>query len=189
MLAARSYALARYGSGSQRASCRCHVDDGNGPYIDQTFVGNGKVAGVGGAFWKKAVLSTLTSSTTGKAILSAGRPIAAYYFSASGGRTQASQYVWVSAIPWAVSVDDHWSMDPSVPWSHWTPRVRSQAQVAAAFGLANVARIDLSDRLPSGAVRTAKAWSTTGVAAVLRGESLRSKLALPSTWVSRISWS
>ena len=189
VLAARSYALARYGTGTQRAACRCHVDDGGGPYYDQTFVGNGKVAGTGGGNWKAAVDSTITSATTGKAILSAGRPIAAYYFAASGGRTQSAQDVWVSSVPWATSVDDHWSMDPSVPWSHWTPRVRSQAELAAAFGLKNVARIDLSDRLPSGAVRTAKAWSTKGAVAVIRGETLRSTLSLPSTWVSRISWS
>jgi SpoIID/LytB domain protein len=189
VLAARSYALARYGTGSQRAACRCHVDDGNGPYSDQTFVGYGKVSGAGGANWTAAVRSTIVTATTGKAILSGGKPIAAYYFSASGGRTQASQNVWTSAIPWATSVDDHWSMDPSVPWSRWTPRVRTQAQLAAAFALPNVARIDLSDRLPSGAVRTAKAWATTGATSVIRGSTLRSKLSLPSTWVSRISWS
>ncbi len=185
VLASRSYALARYASGL-RAGCRCHVDDGGGPYWDQTFVGNGKVAGAGGANWRAAVASTLVTATTGKAILSGGRPITAFYFAASGGRTQASQNVWVSALPYAASVDDHWSMDPSVPWSRWTPRVRSQALVAAAFGLPNVVRVDVSKKLPSGAVSTATAWSSSGTSSTIRGETLRSKLSLPSTWVSRI---
>ena len=125
-------------------------------------MGNGKVAGAGGANWRAAVASTLVTATTGKAILSGGRPITAFYFAASGGRTQASQNVWVSALPYAASVDDHWSMDPSVPWSRWTPRVRSQALVAAAFGLPNVVRVDVSKKLPSGAVSTATAWSSSG---------------------------
>jgi SpoIID/LytB domain protein len=185
VLAARSYGLAKYGSGGLRSSCRCQVDDGGGPYYDQTFVGWSKESAAGGGYWRAAVTSTLPTPTTGLAILSAGRPITAFYFSASGGATQASQDVWVSALPYAQTVDDHWSLDPSVPWSHWIPRVRTQAVVAAAFRLADVVRIDLSDRYASGGVRTAVAWSSSGATAVLGGETFRARLSLPSTWVWR----
>ncbi len=185
VLAARSYALARYGTGTARSACRCHVDNGRGPYHDQTFVGWSKESGPSGGNWRSAVLSTLVSSTKANAVLSAGKPITAFYFSASGGATQASQDVWFAALPYAASVDDHWSLDPSVPWSSWVPRVRTQAQVAAAFGLRNVVRIDLSSRTAAGGVRNAVAWSSTGVSATIRGEVLRSRLALPSTWVWR----
>jgi hypothetical protein len=63
--------------------------------------------------------------------------------------------------------------------------VKTQAQVAAAFGLPNVVRIDLSARTAGGGVKTAVAYSSTGGSASLKGESLRTKLALPSTWVWR----
>ena len=187
VLAARSFALARYGVGKVRSACRCHVDDGGGPYIDQTFAGWAKESGSSGKYWRAAVASTWSSATTGLVIRSAGKPITAFYFAASGGRTQASQDVWFTALPYASTVEDRWSTAASVPWSTWIPRVRTQAQVAAAFGLSNVARIDLGDRFPSGAVRTAKAWSSTGVLATVRGDVLRSRLGLPSTWVSKVT--
>jgi SpoIID/LytB domain protein len=185
VLAARTYALSRYGTGGLRAACRCQVDDGGGPYFDQTFAGYVKESSTGGALWRAAVAASSTTATTGQAILSGGKPITAFYFSASGGATQASQEVWVSSLSYAQSVDDHWSLDPAVPWSQWTPRVYTQARIASAFGLPDVVRIDLSDRTTGGGVRTAVAYSSTGATASMRGETLRTTLALPSTWVSR----
>ena len=185
VLASRTYALARYGSGTARALCACHVDDGGGPYYDQVFAGWVKESGASGTLWRAAVTSTLTNSTTALAILSGGKPITAYYFAASGGATQNSQDVWVSSLAYAKSIDDHWSLDPSVPWSTWLPRLRTQAAVALAFGLADVVRIDLSSRTVAGGVSTATAWSSSGASASIRGETLRSRLSLPSTWVWR----
>jgi SpoIID/LytB domain protein len=187
VLAARSYALVRYGTGGMRAACRCQVDSGHGPYYDQTFVGWTKESSAGGASWRAAVVATLASPTTGNAILSAGKPITAFYFAASGGRTQSSQEVWVATLPYAQSVPDPWSMAAPNPWRAWIPRVRTQAQVAVAFGLPDVVRIDLSSRTAGGGVKVAIASSSTGASASLTGESLRTKLGLPSTWVWRAS--
>jgi stage II sporulation protein D len=184
VLASRSYALATIAAG-QRSACRCHVDGGKGPYYDQTFLGYLKETSAGGGLWRAAVASTLSSATTGEAILYAGKAIKAFYFAASGGATRASSDVWGGALPYAVSVDDHWSLDPSDPWSAWTPRVRTQAQVAAAFGLPNVVRIDLSSRQDSGALRTAVAWSSSGASASISGSSFASRMSLPALWVWR----
>jgi SpoIID/LytB domain protein len=185
LLAARSYTLVHYGTGVVRPDCRCQVDDGNGPYRDLAFVGYARESGPSGALWRAAVRSTAVTTTTGRAVISRGRPIAAYSFAASGGATQGSQDVWATSLPYAQSVDDHWSLDPSVPWATWRPQVRTQVQLAAAFGLTDVVRVDLSARTTAGGVRTATAWSSRGVAATIRGELLRSRLALPSTWVWR----
>ena len=185
VLAARSYALVRYGTGSMRAACRCQVDSGHGPYYDQTFVGWLKESSTGGAAGGQAVTATLATATTGKAIISGGKPITAFYFAASGGRTQSSQEVWVATLPYAQSVTDPWSMAAPNPWRAWTPRVRTQAQVAAAFGLSNVVRLDLSARTTGGGVKTAIAYSSSGASASLKGETLRTRLTLPSTWVWR----
>jgi SpoIID/LytB domain protein len=185
VLASRSYALSRFGAGGVRAACRCQVDSGQGPYYDQTFRGWVKESGPSGSAWRAAVTSTFAGPTTGLAVLYNGAAIPAYYFSSSGGATQSSQDVWVATLPYAQSVDDHWSMDPSVPSSSWAPQVRTQAQVAAAFGLADVVRIDLSSRTVAGGVKLATAWSSTGATASIRGETMRSKLGFPSTWVWR----
>jgi len=159
ILASRSYALNHITS--LRSACLCNVDDGGGPYYDQTFAGWIKEADAWGKFWRAAVAATAVTPTTGETILAAGKPIAAFYFSASGGQTQASQDVWGGTLSYAASVDDHWSLDPSVPWSKWIPRLRTQAQVAAAFGLSDVVRIDLTSRCVSGAVKSATAWSSS----------------------------
>jgi SpoIID/LytB domain protein len=184
VLAARTYAVAKLDAGL-RSECRCHVDDGGGPYYDQTYVGWSKESDAYGSAWVAAVGASATSATTGQVITSKGKPITAFYYAASGGRTQNSEEVWVAALPYARSVDDRWSLDPSVPWSQWLPRDRSQAQVSAAFGLPNVVRIDLSSRTAGGGVKVARAWSSTGAGASITGEQLRSRLALPSTWVWR----
>ena len=192
VLAARSYVLSK--AGTLRSACLCHVDDGGGPYFDQTFAGWIKESGALGQNWRDAVSATYANTTVngktvlrGKAILSGGKPIAAFYYAASGGRTQSSADVWGGVLPWAQSVDDHWSLDESVPWSQWIPRERTQAQVAAAFGLPDVMRIDLSARTAGDGVRTAIAWSSSGASATISGESLRSRLTLPGTWVSRVA--
>ncbi|HET8969589.1 MAG TPA: SpoIID/LytB domain-containing protein [Candidatus Nanopelagicales bacterium] len=181
VLASRSYALSKYGSGKVRAACRCHMDDGGGPYYDQTFVGYQP-----GKAWRAAVKATDTSASTGLAVLYGGKAITAFYTSSTGGRTQASKDVWGGDLPYAQSVDDHWSLDPTVsPWAVWSPRVRSQAQLAAAFGLPDVLTLDLSDRTVAGALAHARATSTTGRSATITGASFASRLGLPSRWVWR----
>jgi SpoIID/LytB domain protein len=184
VLAARTYAVAKLDAGV-RSECRCHVDDGGGPYYDQTYAGWSKESDAYGSAWVAAVGASATGPTTGQVITSKGKVITAFYYAASGGRTQNSEEVWVAALPYARSVDDRWSLDPSVPWSQWLPRQRTQAQVAVAFGLRNVVRIDLSSRTAGDGVKVARAWSSTGAAASITGEQLRSRLALPSTWVWR----
>jgi SpoIID/LytB domain protein len=190
VLAARSYALVK--NRTLRAACLCNVDDGGGPYYDQTFVGWSKESGTGGAAWRAAVNATLhtttsgtTSVTKGDAILYNGAVIQAFYYASSGGRTQSSQEVWVATLPYLQSVSDPYSLRSAVPYSSWAPRERTQAQVASAFGLKDVVRIDLSSRTAGGGVKSAVAYSSAGATATLTGESLRTRLSLPATWVWR----
>jgi hypothetical protein len=111
-------------------------------------------------------------------------PAQTFFFSSTGGRTQNSEDVWSSKVSYLRSVDDRWSVDRKNNPSNasWGPRVRTQQQVAAAFGLADVVRIDLSDRYASGAVRLAKAWSSRGTYAELAGIRLVTRLSLTSRW-------
>lgn len=182
VVASRSYALVKYAAGI-RSACYCHV---YGTTADQVFAGWAKETGSYGAQWVAAVTATEPTATTGWAALYGGKPVQAYYFSSSGGRTQNSEDVWVSVLPWARSVDDHWSLDPAVnpTYAGWGVD-RTQAQVAAAFGLADVVKISLASRTAGGGVATATAWSSAGPSASVSGETLRSRLTLPATWLHR----
>ena len=184
IIAARSYALSKLGT--LRDSCRCNVDDGSGPYYDQTFIGYAEETGMDGSAWQAAVRATAATPTTGQAVLYAGQPISAFYTSATGGRTQSSKDVWGGSLPWAVSVDDHWSLDPTVTgWAVWDPRVRSQATLAGIFGLPNVVSLDLSNRLVSNALANATATSSTGQKVTIRGYTFAHGMGLPSLWMWR----
>ena len=188
-IAARSYALARYGTGTMRRACRCNIDSGHGPYWDQAFVGYSKEAAVGGGLWRAAIAATEATPTTGAAILYRGKPVKAFYSAATGGSTQNSEDAWGGVLPWARSVDDHWSLDPKVNpgWSAWNPRQRTQAQMAAAFGLSNVVKVQITARYVSGAIRALTAWSSAGSRAVISGGQMQSRLRLPSSYVMRIT--
>lgn len=182
-IAARSYALAHLAT--TRANCRCNVDNGSGGYSDQTYVGYGRETGYQGSRWKAAVTATQASASAGLAVLYAGSPISAFYFSSSGGRTQNSEDVWGGYLPWARSVDDHWASDPKYNnsgFANWS-RTKTGSEVAAAFGLPDVARIDLSNRYVSGAVRKATGYSASGQASTISGSSFVARLGLTSAWV------
>ncbi len=181
-IAARSYALTRK---SIRSSCRCQSDDGSGPFYDQTFAGWSRVISPMGKRWRAAVSATASSPTTGLTLMYRGQPITAFYFSSSGGRTSNSEDVWGAALPWARSVDDHWSVNPkyndsgSAAWR----TTRSRAALANAFGLPDVARVVVTSRYASMAVKTARAYSSAGAKKSLSGQALASRLGLRSTWV------
>ncbi len=182
VLAARSYALAKYATGV-RSECRCHVDDGGGPYYDQTFVGDAKTSGPSGSAWTAAVRATVASASTGNAVLYRGSPITAFYSSSSGGRTQASKDVWGGDLPWAQSVDDHWSLDPAInPNASWQVS-ESQARLAKLFGLPDVVAVDISDRTAGNALRTASATSSAGATRTISGPQFAAGLGLKSRWV------
>ena len=66
-------------------------------------------------------------------------------------------------LPYAQSVDDPWSLDPRVsPWAKWEPRVRTQAQLAAAFGMRDVVALDLTNRTTGDALATVTATDSVG---------------------------
>lgn len=181
-IAARSYALTRK---SIRSSCRCQSDDGSGPFYDQTFAGWSRVISPMGKRWRAAVTATASSPTTGLTLMYRGNPITAFYFSSSGGRTSNSEDVWGGFLPWARSVDDHWSVNPkyndsgSAAWK----TTRSRAALAGAFGLPDVARVVVTARYASTAAKTVRAYSAAGAKKSISGQALASRLGLRSTWV------
>lgn len=186
VIASRSYALAKVASGV-RNSCLCHMDDGDGPFYDQTFRGYGVETGVGGTNWRKAVDST-RSGGQGLAATYEGSPIPAFYTAATGGKTSSAQEVWGgSNYPWAATVDDHWSLEaPGNPYLRWTVPF-TQARAQEIFGLDDIMTVSVTKTLASGAAKEVTARNLDGQRSSISGSALRSALSMRSTYVTAIT--
>ncbi|MBK9738003.1 MAG: SpoIID/LytB domain-containing protein [Actinobacteria bacterium] len=184
VLAARSYALSKVARGV-RQGCSCHMDDGGGPYYDQTFTGWGKASAAQGQNWVDAVNATIASETTGLAVLFDGKPISAFYSASSGGATQSVKDVWGGDLPYAVSVPDPYMQVDANPYRSWTVEV-SQSQMAKVFGVGAVVKVEVTERLTSGAIRTVSGTAADGSVVTRSGGQFQSALGLRSYYVLTI---
>ncbi len=184
VMASRTYAISKIDSGV-RQSCSCHVDDGGGPYADQTFTGWGKASAAMGERWVAAVDATKTSDTTGNAILYNGKAIRAFYSASSGGATQDVRDVWGGELPYVVSVPDPWMKNPDNPDASWQVIV-PQAKMAALFGVPAVTSVDVIQRDTSGAVKAVSATLPDGQTVSRTGPQFAGGLGLKSRYVNTI---
>ena len=183
-IASRSFALSKMGS--IKASCDCHLYS---HIADQNFVGFTKEAEARyGKIWREAVLRTIIDTSTGLAILSKGKPIQAYFFSSSGGATQTTADAWGGFTSYTQSVTDTASVDVKLNprFASWKASTTQQL-AATAFGLPNVASIEILSRNNAGAVTWVKGTTTDGVSKILRGDTFRSRVKLPSPWFTPVS--
>jgi SpoIID/LytB domain protein len=183
-IAARSYALSKMGT--IKPACDCNVYD---HIVDQNFVGFSKESEARfGQIWRAAVLRTLVDTSTGLAILSKGKPIQAYYFSSSGGATQSSADAWGGFTAYTHSVADTASVLTSLNprYASWSATA-TQALVSRAFGLPDVASLEILSRNSAGAVTWIKGISTNGVSMVIRGDTFRSRTKIPSPWFTPVA--
>jgi len=176
-IAARTYALYNRPA-TLRAACDCHLYD---EVTHQKFIGWKQEQHKA---WRDAVDATVAAASRGQVQTYNGALIEALYSSSSGGRTQNSEDQFTSRVPYLRSVNDAWSTRASNPNRAWTA-TSNRAAVASAFGLPDVASLDLSRRTQAGAVGTAVATSSTGRTATLNGNQLRSRLGLRSSYVQR----
>ena len=173
-IASRTYAFAK--SFKIRPACDCHL---YGSISDQTFAGYSKESEPKfGELWKAAV-----NRTAGSIITYAGAPITAYFTSSSGGATETSEHAWGTATPYTVSVPDSASVDSALNprFATWSREI-SQEVIAQAFMLPDVVSLNVLSLNPAGTVATIAATSSTGLTAILRGETFRSRSKLPSAW-------
>ncbi|MDH4147783.1 MAG: SpoIID/LytB domain-containing protein [Acidimicrobiia bacterium] len=148
-LAARSYAAEKIQrSGLERASCTCSLLGSQG---DQVYAGYEKEIGLGGSRWVAAVVRT-----SDRVVTYDGRPIQAFYSSSNGGYTEASEYGFVTALPYLQAFPDPY--DAESPDSRWV-RDYDQDQLSRWLARANdtnvgtVQRITIAQPLsPSGRV-------------------------------------
>jgi SpoIID/LytB domain protein len=178
-IASRTYALNK--AGIYRASCDCDL---YGEISDQSFLGYAKETEKGwGQFWKAAV-----SNTAGLTITQLGKPIAAYFTSSSGGLTETAVNAWGGEKGYTQTVADPASVDPLInPRFYQWDRTITQASVAKAFVLPDVVALEIVSKNTSGTVAMIRATSSTGVVKSLRGETFRSRTAIPSAYFDLVS--
>ncbi len=183
-IAARSYALSKIGT--IKPACDCHVYSHIG---DQNFVGFSKEAEPKiGKLWKAAVVRTNVDTFTSLAILSKGKPIQAYYSSSSGGATQTTLDAWGTATAYTQSVADLASIDPknNPRFAKWNASAL-QAVVATAFLLPDIITLEIISRNSAGAVTYIKGTSSNGSTKLLRGDTFRSRVKIPSPYFTLVS--
>ncbi|CAB4366952.1 unannotated protein [freshwater metagenome] len=179
VIASRSYALAKVGV--LKASCDCHVYS---HIADQNFVGYSKeIEPKIGALWKAAVIRTNLDTTTSLAILAKGKPIQAYFFSSSGGATQTTADAWGQATSYTQSVADPAGLNPKINprFASWKANA-TQEQVSQAFLLPDVVSLEIISRNSAGAVTYIKGTSRNGSTKLLRGDTFRSRVKIPSPY-------
>jgi len=184
VLAARTYALAKFMSGNRKA-CNCHVDDGAGPYTDQMFAGYAKESGTGGERWVAAVNATHIAPNAGNAILFNGQPITAFYSSSNGGFSHASRDAWGGDRPYAQVIPDPWSLTEDNPNRTWSLTI-PQPRIAAAFGVPEVQALTIAERYPSGVPKAIVATMPDGSQATRSGATLQRALRLRSPYIQTI---
>jgi SpoIID/LytB domain protein len=183
-IAARSYALSKIAT--IKPACDCHVYSHIG---DQNFVGFSKEAEPKiGKLWKAAVVRTNIDTFTSLAILSKGKPIQAYYSSSSGGATQTTLDAWGTATAYTQSVADLASIDPknNPRFAKWNASAL-QAVVATAFLLPDIIALEIISRNSAGAVTYIKGTSSNGSTKLLRGDTFRSRVKIPSPYFTLVS--
>ena len=173
-IASRTYALKK--AGIYRAACDCDL---YGEISDQKFLGYAKEIEKGwGKFWKAAV-----TNTAGLTLTQNNLPIAAYFGSSTGGLTETALNAWGSERTYTQIIPDPGSLDPKLNPRFFTwKRSVTQASVALAFALPDVATLEIVSKNASGTVGLIRATSTTGVQKTLRGETFRSRTKIPSAY-------
>lgn len=126
------------------------------------------------------------NSTAGQVVTYDGRPITAYFFSTSGGRTENVENVWPGATPrpYLTSVDDPY--DDVSPYHRWDPIVKTRGQVESILdGLVKgrFKRIEIKQTGRSPRIVRAEVVGTRGRTAVT-GSTLQQRFGLRDTWIT-----
>ena len=139
----------------------------------------------GGVAWESARTSAAVSATMGVVPVYAGRPIQAFYFSCSGGRTENIEDAWqTSALPYLKSVED--PFDALAPLHTWGPLRRTSAQLERALAGDAKGSLRAIYRVEAGAsprIVKAAIIGSDGTT-YLHGSTLRTRLGLNSAWVT-----
>lgn len=188
-IAGRTYAMRNMGS--IKPGCGCNVYD---EVLSQKFTGwkkENEGNGAIGAKWKAAVDATQVKAngtpTSASVVTYNGGLIEAVYSSSTGGQTRSGASVWGTQTPYLQSRDDHWALKSTVgnPNASWNTAF-SQSQMAAGFGLDNVANVSVA-RNADGTIASATAKNTAGVTKTLTGAQFMTKFPVRAHWILAVN--
>jgi len=122
------------------------------------------------------------AATQGEVVKYHGKMITSYYSSTSGGRTEASEDVWGSKLPYLRSVvDKHEKIPEKGPWVKEFTKSEIQAILERnEKSVGNVKKVSPSILTASNRVYSLKVTGTEG-STLISTNSLRSMFSLPST--------
>ncbi|MEJ2182667.1 MAG: SpoIID/LytB domain-containing protein [Nitrospirota bacterium] len=117
--------------------------------------------------------------TRGQILVYDGEPIAAYYHSTSGGRTELPEEVFGRSYPYLTSVKTDCSLSP---YSFWTRRIPI-TEIEKALGKNNILELSIKSNTATGRVKEVAVRGNPSTL-VIEAKELRKKLGwkrLPST--------
>jgi SpoIID/LytB domain protein len=177
-------------SSSRKTSCWCHIKD---TAADQVYLGWAAEASADKANWVTAVTQTagqvVSYSGSDWPDFTKGQVIGAFYFSSSAGQTESNIDGFGSSTqyPYLVSVDDHWSANPSLnPNAVWEKDVDT-AVIAAELGWDSVDTASLVNPAPSASVQFSGVYGGQNVVVTKGSAWLRANLSLPSPHVTGLN--
>jgi SpoIID/LytB domain protein len=198
-IAGRSYAMMKK---SNRLGCNCQI---YATTLDQAFVGYSKeIEKVGsinvGARWVAAVNATIKNSKA-SVVRYKGSIISTYYSSSTGGKSQPTTEVWGASLPYLVTVDDPWSLDPRVNNGNtsWTSTISQTTLVsrlkAKGVTVPDVWSISVAGSYPSGGISNLNISDSAGNIYLVEvgpgkdisPDGLRGVLGTKSTYISAIT--
>jgi SpoIID/LytB domain protein len=138
-----------------------------------------------GVSWEDARSDAAILATAGIVPSYRGAPIAAFYFSCSGGQTENIELAWeTTAVPYLKAVKDPY--DSYATLHTWGPLRRTSAQLTSSLGSSvkgTLQAIYTVKRGKSPRIVKAAIIGSSGTTYV-HGSALRVKLGLNSTWVT-----
>lgn len=172
-LAARSYAVA---SLSPNSKLGYDVQDNQN---DQVY---------GGYYAENAITNAYVDSTDGQMIYYDGKVITAFFHSTSGGRTENTENIWMTPVPYLKAVDDPYSLD--TPLSTWQKSLTKEEAINSAReknpNVKEVYNIVVTDVSENGRVLQC-IISTDAGDIILKKEDITATFGyriIPSTWFS-----
>ncbi|MDF1617167.1 SpoIID/LytB domain-containing protein [Petrocella sp. FN5] len=126
-------------------------------------------------------VSVAVDGTRGKMIYYDGSVIPAYFFSTSGGRTEASEHVWSASVPYLKSMPDLYETEPArAPWiKTYTPAEIESALMKRDITIGTVLDLEVMGYTDAGRVLELKVIGSGGTY-ILKKETMRQWLGMDS---------
>jgi stage II sporulation protein D len=119
------------------------------------------------------------AATRGQVLTHQGKIIEAVFHSASGGHTENSEYVWMSAVPYLRGVPD---FDQNAPVYQWQANFTAAQLRQRLPGVGNIKALVPVQTSPTGRIQQMRIMGDYG-SQVISGSQLRKSLGLKSTLI------